>query len=191
VFEIENPPKRREGKFSAEAEKEGSTMTKFWMMVVAILALGLTTGCPDGDDCESDPSLCDPDSDTDSDAGADADADADSDVVEDDGDTSEVADCPSVAGDWALVYRNSETGAESHETLTLTQDGCLIIGMDDICEWSGTIREDGYISVFVDCYGESGDRTVTGNFRDPPHMEGGYWVSATPPWSGTWWADPQ
>jgi hypothetical protein len=124
-----------------------------------------------------------------SDAGSDTDADPD---ATDDGTTDETARCPNIAGDWDLTYRNGETGSESHETLTLTQDGCLVIGMDDICEWSGTISEGGSISVFVDCYGESGDRTVTGSFtQPPPRMGGDYWVSATPPWSGTWWADPQ
>ncbi len=58
-------------------------MTKFWMVVVAILVLlAMTagmTGCPDDDtcnDCSCDPSLCDPDSDTDSDADADSDVPA-------------------------------------------------------------------------------------------------------------------
>ncbi len=162
---------------------------KFCMMVVAILAFGLTTGCPDGDDCTSDPSLCDPDSDTDTDAGADADADADSDTTEDDADTAEVANCPNVAGNWALTYRNSETGAEGHYTLTLEQDGCLVIGWDEDCDYTGTISESGYISLFRDCY--STDRTVTGNFTNPPHMEGEFRAEATPPWGGTWWADPQ
>ncbi len=160
-------------------------MKKFWMVTLTILALGAMTGCPDGDDdCASDPSLCDS-GDPDSDAGTDADAETD------DGDTSEVASCPSVAGDWALTYRNTETGAEDHLLLTLEQDGCLVIGVDDVsCEWSGTISEGGYLSIFVDCY--TTDRTVTGNFTEtPPRMEGDYWVSATPPWNGTWWADPQ
>lgn len=162
-------------------------MTKFWMVTLTILALGTTTGCPDGDDdCASDPSLCDS-GDPDSDASTDADAETD---TTDDGEADETANCPSVVGNWSLTYRNTETGAESHETLTLEQDGCLVTGVDDYCEWSGTILESGYISVFVDCYAT--DRTVSGNFSPtPPRMEGDYWVSATPPWSGTWWADLQ
>ena len=181
VFEIRD--------FSARGGEEDLTMTKFWMATVAAILFGLTTtGCPDGDDDYD----ADADMDADSDAGSDADADTETDTSEDDGTTDETANCPNVAGEWDLTYRNGETGSESHETLTLTQDGCLIIGMDDWCEWSGTISESGYISVFVDCYSESGDRTVTGSFtQPPPHMGGDYWVSATPPWNGTWWADPR
>lgn len=157
-------------------------------MVLAILALGSMTGCPDDtDDCTSDPSLCD--GDTDSDVGADADADADSDTTEDDGDTSEAANCPSVAGDWTLTYVNEVVPGETHLTLTLEQDGCLVTGLDEHCEYSGTIGEDGYISLFRDCY--TNDRTVTGNFTaTPSHMEG-EWYDMSRPDHGTWTADPQ
>jgi hypothetical protein len=46
-------------------------MTKFWMMVVAILTVGLLTGCADDDsctDCSCNPELCDGDTDTDADS---------------------------------------------------------------------------------------------------------------------------
>ena len=178
-------------KIPPEGRKEELAMTKFWMVTLTILALS-ATGCPDGDDdCMSDPSLCDPDSDTDSDTGADADADSDAtdDGTTDDGDTSEVANCPSVAGNWALTFRNTETGAVDNLLLTLEQDGCLVIGVDDVsCEWSGTISESGYLSVYVDCY--TTDRTVTGNFQTPPHMDGD-WRTTDALASGTWTADPQ
>ncbi|MBI5071673.1 hypothetical protein HZB93_02135 [Candidatus Falkowbacteria bacterium] len=158
-------------------------------MVVAILVLGSMTGCPDGDDCASDPALCDPDSDTDTDVGADA--DADSDTSEDDSDTAEVANCPNVAGDWALTYRESESGMEGHYTLTLEQSGCLVTGWDDgDLEYTGTISESGYISLFGDGY--SRDRTLTGNFTQPPsRMEGDWNIEESPPIHGTWWADPR
>ncbi len=166
-------------------------MTKFWMATMAaILALGLTTtGCPDGDDCASDPSLCDPDSDTDSDAGSDADADADPETS-DDGATDETVNCPNVAGDWDLTYRESESGMEGHYTLTLEQDGCLLIGWDEVCDYTGSILETGYVSLYRDCYAR--DRTVTGNFtQTPPHMTGDWNIEESPPIHGTWWADPQ
>ncbi len=116
--------------------------------------------------------------------GADADADA-----TDDGDTSEVADCPSVVGNWTLTYRNTETGMEGRYVLTLEQDGCLVTGWDDgSLEYTGTISEGGYISLFADGY--SDDRTVTGDFtQTPPRMEGDWYDTDLD--SGTWWADPQ
>ena len=117
------------------------------------------------------------------------DADSDSDTTEDDGDTSEVADCPSVVGNWTLTYRNTETGMEGRYVLTLEQDGCLVTGWDDgSLEYTGTISEGGYISLFADGY--SDDRTVTGDFtQTPPRMEGDWYDTDLD--SGTWWADPQ
>ena len=117
---------------------------------------------------------------------AGADGDADSDTTEDDGDTSEVANCPSVAGDWDFVYRQTSTGLEGHYPVTLEQEGCLVTGWDEDCEYTGSVLETGYISLFRDCY--TYDRTVTGNFQTPPHMEGNWYEEAT---DGTWRADPQ
>jgi hypothetical protein len=206
-------------------------MTKFWMTtMVAIMALGLTTGCPDDDSCpvnicdecgngfcgaeeyaggecpedcgsgfcgdgiceglgagRETCSICPDDCGTCSDG--DADADADSDTTEDDGDTSEVVNCPNIAGDWALTYRESESGMEGHYTLTLEQSGCLVIGWDEDCEYTGSVLETGYVSLYRDCY--SRDRTVTGTFQTPPHMQGDWSIEETPPLHGTWWADPQ
>jgi hypothetical protein len=122
----------------------------------------------------------------------DADADSDADATEDDTDTSEAdANCPSVAGNWTLTYRENESGMESHHPLTLEQDGCLVIGWDDSsCECTGTISSSGYVSLYRDCY--SRDRTVTGNFtQPPPRMEGNWNIEESPPIHGTWWADPR
>lgn len=159
-------------------------MMKFWMVaMITILTLGSMTGCPDGDDdYDAD---ADPDTSEDS---SDADADAETDTAEDDGDTSEVADCPNIAGDWALTYRESESGMEGHYILTLEQDGCFLIGWDDTCDYTGTVAESGYISLYRDCYHH--DRTVSGNFtQTPPRMEGSWYDDDL--LSGTWWADPQ
>lgn len=206
---------------------------KFWMMVVAILALGaMTTGCPDGDDscssgscdvcgneycgeaeyasgsCPADCgygycgdgiceelgagretcATCPSDCRTGCSSDADADSDAETDTAGDDGDTSEVASCPDVSGDWALTYRNTETGAEDHLLLTLEQDGCLVIGVDDNCEYSGSVLATGYISLYRDCY--TTDRTVSGTFTDPPHMRGDWETITEPIVRGTWEAVP-
>ncbi|MFA5128853.1 MAG: hypothetical protein WC445_02680 [Patescibacteria group bacterium] len=156
-------------------------MTKFWMVAMITILFGLTTGCPDGDDDY------DAEMDADSDAGSDADADADPDTAED-GTTDESTACPNIAGDWALTYRN-DLGYEGYYTLTLEQDGCLVIGLDDLCEYSGTISESGYVSLFRDC--AASDRTITGNFtQTPPRMEG-LWDESEGTSHGTWWADPQ
>jgi len=94
-----------------------------------------------------------------------------------------------VAGNWALTYRNSEGGAEGHYSLTFEQTGSLVTGYDDQCEYSGTISETGYLSLFRDC--DSIDRTVTGNFTaTPSHLEGS-WDDLDALSHGTWWADPQ
>lgn len=145
-------------------------------------------GICDGEWGHEDCSFCAVDCGSCADGGADADADADADTTEDDGDTSEVANCPNVAGEWALTYVNTETGGTDHLVLTLEQDGCLVIGLDENCEYSGSVLETGYISLFRDCY--TYDRTVTGNFTSPPHMAGD-WYNMTTADRGTWTADPQ
>lgn len=155
------------------------------MVVAAILALSLATGCPDDeDDCSVDPSLCDG-GDPDSDAGTDADADPDATETGDDADTAEVANCPSVAGNWALTYRNGSI--EDPFALTLVQVGCSLTGFDDgEGEYSGTIHEDGSISL-QRIYGTT--RTLTGNLVDPSQLVGN-WIS-TGGGSGDWWANRQ
>ncbi len=210
-------------------------MRKFWMMVVAILALGafFSTGCPDGDDSCSDGhcdvcgngycgeaeyadgtcpedcgsgfcgdgiceglgagretcTICAVDCGTCPDGGADA--DADSDTTDDDGTTEEAAcpTCPIVTGDWALTYHRNSDGVDYTKSVHLDQDGSLVTGYDEDCEYSGTISESGYISLFRDCPGI--DRTVTGNFTaTPTHMEG-EWYALDASDSGTWFANPQ
>ncbi|MFA5413267.1 MAG: hypothetical protein WC348_01880 [Patescibacteria group bacterium] len=201
---------------------------KFWMMVVAIMALGMT-GCPDGDDCPvnlcdecgngfcgrdealsgscpddcggnfcgdgycdemgyEDCSTCAVDCGSCVDGGADADADSDSDTTEDDGDTACLA-CPDVTGDWALTYHRNSDGVDYTKSVHLDQDGILVTGYDEDCEYSGTISESGYISLFRDCPGI--DRTVTGNFTATPTHMGGDWYALDASDSGTWFANPQ
>lgn len=165
-------------------------MTKFWMVaMITILALGSMTGCPDdGDDCASDPSLCDG-SDPDTDAGADADADADSDTTENDADTSEVTSCPSVAGDWALTYDSSSTTIEEHYNLTLEQDGCSLTGSEEVGgDITGTISEDGSLSLRRNTGGYI--RTLVGNLVSPSQL-GGTWEDPALGASSTWYADRQ
>lgn len=162
-------------------------MMKFWMATVAAILFGLTTtGCLEGDDDYD----ADANMDSDMDVGSDADTDTETDTSEDDGTTDEVASCPNVAGNWAMTYRESESGLEGHYTLTLEQDGCLLTGWDEDCDYTGSILETGYVSLYRDCY--SRDRTVTGNFtQPPPRMEGDWNIEESPPIHGTWWADPQ
>ena len=93
---------------------------------------------------------------------------------------------PSVEGEWDLTYRNSETGAEGHYTLDLEQTGDLLIGWDDVCDYTGSILATGEMSLFrSNCGGIT--RTVTGNLINTNRMEGN-WYSG-PESSGTWWAD--
>ncbi|MFA5128851.1 MAG: hypothetical protein WC445_02670 [Patescibacteria group bacterium] len=116
-------------------------MKKFWMVTMIAILFGLTTtGCPDGDDDYD----TDADMDSDSDAGSDADAETD---TAEDGTTDETADCPSVAGEWALTYHSDATGFDEHYILTLEQSGCSLSGYDDDGgAFSGTVNEDGSLS---------------------------------------------
>lgn len=186
-------------------------MKGFWMIVMVMVLGFVSTGCPEGDD-DADaacvpacgpgytclygdcvPEGGDADGGTDNEVGADADSDADTTddttETEDDATDEGTASCPSVAGNWNLTYVNEVVPGESHETLTLEQDGCLVIGTDDYCEWSGIISESGWISVFVDC--SRYDRNVSGTFTPTPIRMSGNWDEPSRPDRGTWRADPQ
>ena len=162
-------------------------MTKFWMVAITILALGLTTGCPDGDDdCASDPSLCDG-GDTASDVGADG--DADSDTTEDDADPDGGSDtaCPtcSVAGDWDFYFEYYD----SPSTVRLFQEGNHIENYSTYERTiTGTIT-DGHIFLHW-TWGSGGQwRDLTGEVVSYFRMEGTY-VGWDPPGEvHSWYAE--
>ena len=168
---------------------------KFWMVAMSTILFGLTTtGCPDGDDCASDPSLCDPDSDTDTDAGADADSDADPDTTETGADADTTEDtacptCPNVTGDWQLTYYSNETHVQWINSLHLDQDGINITGYDEDCEYTGTISEDGtLLSITGDCPPQV--LAVTADASAYSWIDGTFSIVGTSA-TGTWQADRQ
>jgi len=92
---------------------------------------------------------------------------------------------PSVEGEWDATFRNS-TGGEGHYNIHFDQDGELVTGYDDMCEYSGSITTSGYISLFVgECGGPT--LTMTGNLVSPTRLEGDWYSSESD--LGTWWAD--
>jgi hypothetical protein len=159
-------------------------MTKFWMTtMVAIMALGLTTGCPDdGDDCASDPSLCDG-GDTASDVGADPD------TIEEDADPDGGSDtvCPtcSVAGDWAIYYENDD----SPSTVRLFQEGNHITGYNlRIGTYDGTIT-DGHVFIRWTWGSEDHWMDLTGEIISYARMEGTYVAWDPPGEVHSWYAE--